>query len=126
MKGGQERSCAVIAARRSRSARVAKFGLPTGGALRNEIKEVPDTTEIVTRFEGGIRHPNDLVALALEDRNARHRAAIRAISHIFRKRRSLVGDHGKLPAATGGETLLPLECVRRRHYKSRAIAQVLE
>jgi hypothetical protein len=34
--------------------------------------------------------------------------------------------HGKLPATIGGETLLPLGCVRRRHYKSRAIAQVLE
>src|SRR6202022_2446783 len=75
------------------------------------------------RFESGIRHPHDLVALALEDRNARRSAAIRAIAHIFRKRRSLVRDHGKLPATTVGETLLPLGRVR---YKSRAIAQVLE
>jgi hypothetical protein len=70
----------ALSADRSHSACVAKFRLPARGAFRNEIKEVPDTAEIVTRAEAGIRHPHDLVALALEDRNARHRAAIRAIA----------------------------------------------
>jgi hypothetical protein len=38
---------------------------------------VPDTAVIISMREGGIRHPHDLVDLALEDRNARDRAAIR-------------------------------------------------
>src|ERR1700730_14022666 len=93
---------AVITAHCSHSPYVAEFRLPTRGAFRNEIKEVPDTAEIITMREGRIRHPHDLVALALEDRNARHSAGIRAIAHIFCKRRALVRHHGKRPATTGG------------------------
>src|SRR5258708_6338259 len=53
-------------------------------------------------------------------------AAIPAIPHIFRKIRALVRDHGELPAATGGEAVLPLGRVRRRHHEGGAIAQMLE
>src|ERR1700730_19423576 len=99
------KSRGVTAAQESLSTCVAEFRWPPVGAFRNEIKQVPDTAEIVTMREGRIRHPEDLVALALEDGNTRHRAAIRAIARIFRKRRALGRDHRKLPASAGVETL---------------------
>src|SRR5713226_4103948 len=64
---------------------VFEFRLPALCALRYQIEEMPDRTEVVARAKTRIRDSLDPVALALEDRHARNPTVAFPITHVRRE-----------------------------------------
>src|SRR6202040_37425 len=64
--------------------------------------------------EARIRHPDDLLSLALKHRDPRLPALVAAKAHVRGKRAARVTDHGKFPAATRSELALHFRRLRAR------------
>src|SRR3984957_1063679 len=87
---------------------------------------MPDRTEIIARAETSIRYPNDFIAVALENRDARYPAIILAISHVSRELTILMRYHLKAPTARLFELLLLRRIVRTRNHKCCPILQMFQ
>src|SRR5229473_5306447 len=111
--------------RATRLRRILELRLPAGSSLRDEIEQVPHGAEIVARRERRVGDAHDLLAFAPEYRDARRRAAVGAIAHVLAEGRTLVGDHGKFPAAARGEFLLLLGRIGRGEHEGGAAAQMV-
>src|SRR5262249_51792509 len=80
--------------------RIAKLWLKLPGALRQQIEQVPQRTEIVAHVAGAVGHPQDTSAFLPEHRNTRQpAAALRAVTQVGGKGRAGVAHHRKAPAA---------------------------
>src|SRR6202165_1219983 len=90
---------------------------PIAGAAGQEIEQVPDRAEIIAGAEARIRHPDDLLSLALKHRDPRLPALAGAKAHVRGKRAARVTDQGKFPAATRGELALHFRRLRTRHHE---------
>src|SRR5215470_15537970 len=75
------------------------FGPPAGGALREQVEEVPDRAEIVARREPGVGDAEDLAAALLVHRYARHPAIVAAIAHVGGEAGVPMRHHAESPAA---------------------------
>src|ERR1700681_1936288 len=90
---------------------------PIAGAAGQEIEQVPDRAEIIAGAEARIRHPDDLLSLALKHGDPRLPALAGAKAHVCGKRAARVTDHGKFPAATRSEHALRVRRLRTRHHE---------
>src|SRR5262249_49400147 len=75
------------------------FRLPVRGAFGQEIEEVPDRAEIITRSERRVGDPDDFFALFLEHRHARQPAVVAPIAHVGGEGGLAMRYHGEAPAA---------------------------
>src|SRR5581483_1607478 len=101
------------------------FGRHPPRSFGKEIEEVPHETEVIAGRERGIGNAHQLLALALEHRDAGQISVLAAVTHVLGEIRALVGHHGESPTATLGEFHLRVGRIRRGDHESGPTPQMV-